>query len=241
MSPMSPRLLRPRATGFNPKSIANLALWLDGADYNATTGQWDDKSGNGRNFSQSVANDRPTKTAKINGRDVVSFDGSNDCLSCPAVSFSQWSAFALVRPGRVTGDNGVINADTGTVRGPQYIRWSSTTYQSVNFQATNSVVAESSSVAAATNVARIVAVVQTASAFEMWIDGTSNGSTSCTPQSYSSVMGVGATRLNPATLAANSGIMLGDIGEILFWSRALTSAERETVQRYLGRKWGITI
>jgi hypothetical protein len=29
---MSPRLLRPLATGFNPKSISGLALWLDGAD-----------------------------------------------------------------------------------------------------------------------------------------------------------------------------------------------------------------
>ena len=27
--PMSPRLLRPRATGFNPKSIAGLAFWID--------------------------------------------------------------------------------------------------------------------------------------------------------------------------------------------------------------------
>jgi hypothetical protein len=26
---MSPRLLRPRATGFSPRSIPGLALWLD--------------------------------------------------------------------------------------------------------------------------------------------------------------------------------------------------------------------
>lgn len=30
--PMSPRLLRPRATGFNPKSIANLGAWFDASD-----------------------------------------------------------------------------------------------------------------------------------------------------------------------------------------------------------------
>jgi hypothetical protein len=30
--PMSPRLLRPRATGFDPRSISGLALWLDAAD-----------------------------------------------------------------------------------------------------------------------------------------------------------------------------------------------------------------
>jgi hypothetical protein len=33
---MSPRLLRPRQTGFNPRSISGLALWLDGADSSTT-------------------------------------------------------------------------------------------------------------------------------------------------------------------------------------------------------------
>jgi hypothetical protein len=30
--PMNPRLLRPRASGFDPRSISGLALWLDAAD-----------------------------------------------------------------------------------------------------------------------------------------------------------------------------------------------------------------
>jgi hypothetical protein len=33
----------------------------------------------------------------------------------------------------------------------------------------------------------------------------------------------------------------GDIAEVLFWSRALTATERSRVERYLGRKWGITV
>ncbi len=35
--PMSPRLLRPRATGFNPKSISGLKLWLDVANTSSLT------------------------------------------------------------------------------------------------------------------------------------------------------------------------------------------------------------
>lgn len=65
--PMSPRLLRPRATGFNPKSIGGLALWVDFADQapgnvtldgsNKISGVLD-KSGNGYHGTQTTAGDR---------------------------------------------------------------------------------------------------------------------------------------------------------------------------------------
>lgn len=82
--PMSPRLLRPRATGFNPRSIANLAYWLDAADASTLTlvsgavSQWRAK-GSTRTFDQSTANNRPTTTT-INGKTAVKFDGANDLL-----------------------------------------------------------------------------------------------------------------------------------------------------------------
>lgn len=240
MCAMSPRLLRPRATGFSPKSIANLAFWLDGADYNASTGSWPDKSGNGRNFSQSVANDRPTKTLTINGRDVVSFDGSNDYLQGPQVNFQQWSAIAVVRADRTTGDNGIVTTDPAVgTRGVQFLRWSGTAYQTVAFQATNSVRVESTSVSVSTGTARIVVAVQNATAIEMWTDNTSNGSTACVQQAYTSELAIGAATFNATPNA--TGFMDGDIGEIMLYSRALTTAERETLQRYLGRRWGISI
>jgi hypothetical protein len=237
---MSPRLLRPKATGFSPKQIANLAFWLDGADYNASTGAWNDKSGNARNFSQSVANDRPTKTLTINGRDVVSFDGTNDYVAGPQVNFTQWSAFVLVRPDRTTGTNGILTADPSIgTRGPQFVRWDGTTYQSIGFQATNSVRAESSSVSAAAGTVRIVCVVQTASALEMWTDNTSNGSTACVQQAFTNEMAIGAASYN--TTPSATSFMKGDIGEIMLYSRGLATAERETIQRYLGKRWGINL
>ena len=77
--PMNPRLLRPLATGFNPKSISGLALWLDAADgstlfqnSDGTTpataasdpvGYWGDKSGSGRHATQATAGSRPTISA----------------------------------------------------------------------------------------------------------------------------------------------------------------------------------
>lgn len=71
---------------WTPERIST-ALWLDAADastINTVSGavsQWNDKSGNGKNASQSTATNRPSYNATgFNGRPVVSFDGSNDFL-----------------------------------------------------------------------------------------------------------------------------------------------------------------
>lgn len=86
---------------FSPTDISGLQLWLDADDprtlYSDTSGTtkattdgttvalWVDKSGNGRNTSQSTAASRPAiKAAFTNGRNVLNFDGSNDTLTVPS-------------------------------------------------------------------------------------------------------------------------------------------------------------
>ena len=84
---MSPRLLRPRATGFNPKSISGLLAWYDASDSSTITvgtgvSAWADKSGNGYTLRQSTANNQPvTGTRTIGGKNALDFDGTNDVLS----------------------------------------------------------------------------------------------------------------------------------------------------------------
>jgi hypothetical protein len=86
MSPMSPRLLRPRATGFTPRNLSGLVAWFDADDAGTFTlsgtevSEWRDKSGNGYAVSQSTANNRPARTGTIGGRACIDFDGTNDCL-----------------------------------------------------------------------------------------------------------------------------------------------------------------
>lgn len=83
---MSPRLLRPRATGFNPKSISGLTAWFDADDASTFTlngtavSEWRDKSGNGYAVSQGTSNNQPVRTGTVLGRATIDFDGSNDCL-----------------------------------------------------------------------------------------------------------------------------------------------------------------
>lgn len=83
---MSPRLLRPRATGFSPKNISGLAGWWDADDSSTITvstgvSSWADKSGNGRTLVQTTENNQPTRVLNsLNGKAVISFDGVNDTL-----------------------------------------------------------------------------------------------------------------------------------------------------------------
>ena len=84
---MNQKLLRPGASGFNPKSIAGLSLWLDASDSSTITlngatavSEWRDKSGNGYAVSQATANNQPALTGTIRGRACIDFDGANDHL-----------------------------------------------------------------------------------------------------------------------------------------------------------------
>jgi hypothetical protein len=83
---MSPRLLRPRASGFNPKSISGLVAWFDADDVSTFTlsgtdvSEWRDKSGNGYAVSQSTGNNQPNRTGSIGGRACIDFNGTSDCL-----------------------------------------------------------------------------------------------------------------------------------------------------------------
>jgi hypothetical protein len=98
---MSPRLLRPRATGFNPKSIAGLANWWDAADSStvtlngATVSSWANKGG-GPALAQGTAGAQPTyTTAGVNGKNVLTFDGG-DVLSASASYSTQSSTIFMV-------------------------------------------------------------------------------------------------------------------------------------------------
>jgi hypothetical protein len=77
--PMSPRLLRPIASGkFDPRSIAGLRLWLDADDASTFTfngsnvSQWRDKSGNNVHANQATAQNQPPYNATtLNGRGAL--------------------------------------------------------------------------------------------------------------------------------------------------------------------------
>jgi hypothetical protein len=60
-------------------------------------GRWEDKSGNGRHFVQSVANSRPLlRTAHRVGRNGIEFDGSNDGMTFVATLPTSCTVFYVI-------------------------------------------------------------------------------------------------------------------------------------------------
>lgn len=79
------------------------ALWLDAADSSTVTtvsgavSQWDDKSGNGRDFAQNTTSLRPILTTNgLGGLPIITFDGTNDYLSSATTTGSSTATVAIV-------------------------------------------------------------------------------------------------------------------------------------------------
>ena len=96
---------------------SSLALWLDADDFStitlngSTVSQWSDKSGNGRHASQVNPQNQPTYTASgLNGKSVLTFDGSDDWLEIPNSVASSGAnvIFASCTPNHTTTSSSLI-------------------------------------------------------------------------------------------------------------------------------------
>jgi hypothetical protein len=243
---MSGRLLRPLATGFTPRNISGLAAWWDASDAASITtvsgrvSQWNDKSGNGVHATQTTANNRPVNTSQtLNGRAVMTFDGSNDLMSFTGTARTDETQFVVVRNNMVAsavsnqqilGDassgfgvtaviknDGSTNSDVFTHCGGFSLGTTSARYQ---FPANNPF-----------GPAVVSAIRSSASGGILRTDGVQRA-TCTTSNSYAlaRIGGVGSS------LPLN-----GYIAEIVIYSRALSVADVQRVERYLGTKWGLPV
>lgn len=93
-------------SSFTPADLAGLQLWFRASDITGLVdgdpvATWSDTSGNARDMTQSTASKRPTwRTAVLNGKAVVRFDGSDDYLSVTSaytLIAQPFSVFAVVK------------------------------------------------------------------------------------------------------------------------------------------------
>lgn len=226
MCAMNPRLLRPLASGFNPKSIGGLEGWWDAADSSTVTistgvSEWRDKSGNDRHASQEIANNQPAHTSTLNGKKIITFDGSNDSLLTTSFALSQpYTIFVVAR--RVGGGatsfyhrpgtgavlatfSGVFYIFAGTgLNGPaQDTKWHI-------FHAEHS---------GASSVFRV--------------DGVQSASGDAGSEAISQGLRFGAVG------AGTSQFLNGDIAELLLYDGIASTAQRNTLLSYLDKKWGV--
>lgn len=268
--PMNPRLLRPRSSGFNPRSIANLAAWYDAADsatLTVSTGvsAWADKSGNGRTLGQTTGNNQPISgTRTIGGKNALDFDGANDTLTCgftigDITSSKAFTAFSVSSSDTLTTefavqvwmDRTLAGDSSGWYLGRRTTRIDSNIGDGTVSGATTANVAYRRFDEATTSPG-IYAVSASASSntVRMWKNGTIKTTTLWFgTMATSAFLSQGSANhrivVGGSSAVANSDALEhfhdGLIGEILIYSQELSTAQASAIARYLGTKWGITV
>jgi hypothetical protein len=252
-------LLRPLASGFNPRSISGLGMWLDASVTSSltlngnTVSEWRDLSGNGRHVSQATAAAQPDAAGRTqNGRRVIDFDGG-DFLLGNAASLTTLrnvpaaTACIAARFDQTARNGALFNFATST--GSAIARFQMGQNSTVGGTYAGGRRLDADSFASAffadnTNAQVLTGIADYANS-DVFIY--SAGTLQASNTSFQTNGNTENTSHSSVSLGNNSNNLIGSqahdgwIGELLVWPRVLTDAERQRVERYLGRKWGITV
>lgn len=261
-------------TVWNP-SMLSTALWLDAADASTITesggavSQWDDKSGNSRNATQSTAGNRPVyQLSAQNGLNAVRFTAASSHF-LTAGSTSTWnflhngtdsSLFIVTKIGNA-GDNpnaGYCLCDTGGLSSSEtgficlYDDRASFGRSDSLFQIITTGV---SGAASALDISNNKITPGAYSIISTYLDGNNATASNRILTRVNAGVQFGANSLNNAPTtnnssyafligrAGNSGSPLplnGDICEILVFSTQPDTGTRQKLEGYLAHKWGLT-
>ncbi|MDP2387492.1 MAG: T9SS type A sorting domain-containing protein [Bacteroidota bacterium] len=204
--------------------------------------QWNDQSGNTKNFSEGTAGQRPTfRTGVINGFPVIRFDGSDDRISNTSITSGNNATFYAVvsysslpssNPGIFQGSPATLLLSTGGAdksvgmwvsnanrpwgRGTQ----TNSTQRNISLVATT---------AASTNY--IIESNYTGTAINQNVNGTASGTVAYdgTLKSWTEF----------AIGRQGSETWAGDIAEVIAFNTSINAAQRVLVQNYLSAKYNI--
>jgi len=248
-------------TTFSPTSLTSLALWLDATTglYSATTGgslvttnggaiaRWEDRSTNARHFTQGTVNSRPVlSTASINGKNTISFDGTDDFLdslynrSYPAQSlFVVFSIFAAKSTSGLfseseSGASDIITYLPAMQRGSAIPLIASAANGSSDALSANNLILSTFAIGTFTH---------TGTQIINYLNGVAASAAVDTfPATNREVVRarLGA-RINSTGGIVQGTNLSGSIAEVIAYDRLLTTAERQQVETYLGTKWGIAL
>lgn len=219
-----------------PDGIEGLAWWLkanDAATITDTAGAvtlWSDKSGNGRNVSQTNAGREPTTgVAAINGNNVLRFAPLdymeriiNPVLTAPYTTFVVFRLTSTTASFQYLIDS----------RGPAAAQSILTTISNTSLRA-GAGTFPTISTGLSTGTTYIADWVLNGASSEAAVNGVSSGTVNMGSGSRTG-LAIGATR-------TGDGSLDGDIAEIIVYNRALSSGERLSIRQYLAAEWGVTL
>jgi hypothetical protein len=225
----------------NELSLPGMSLWLDASD-SATilesgglVSQWNDKSGNNSNATQTNNSLRPqTNTSTINGLNALLFgQSSENYLSLPlsAKLSNQYTLFVVSKPtssGYLWAEN-TANSD----QNKNAIKYESkATYSFDNFPPSGGLL--SSTVTAGLD---LFAVSQTStSSRALYLNGNAGASSSEIFSGSAITTVTIGQRLN----TISPDYFEGEIAEIIVVDYNATVAQRNLIEGYLAHKWGIS-
>lgn len=239
--PQSPRLLRPKATGFSPRSISGLAAWYDASNASSitlngsTVSQWNDLSGNGQHQVQGTASLQPTYSAtNANGKPALTTTGTQWMQASAFASSSAATVFLVWKISSASGtpfiwQRGAVNDVHSFLMNPGINQIQARRGSSNQGTATVSNLGT-------TDIWRVGTLV-----FSTTLSRIYNGSSIGTDNTATVAAPVGNKvltlfALDSATRAGSPGI-----AEFLYYSRQLDDAQQASVRTYLGKKWGVTL
>jgi len=219
----------------------------------ANVARWKDNSGGStRSVEQTSPAQQPIlSTSAINGRPAVVFDGTDDVLIGNAVSYGITGARSVFMVVRTTGavTSGSCSSDDGQYlldRNPSANNQPRTSIKAVSGRWVVQTRTDGGSVTGCApasggvfinpNSTTILGVIQTTSSISLWWNGTSAGSASFS----------GINTMQPIVIGRNGAqatgpYLPGAVGEVLVFPTALSTADRQIVERYLGWKWGVAV
>jgi hypothetical protein len=230
---------------WKPTDINNLNLWLDGDDSSTITlngsnvSQWDDKSGNGYNATQTTAANQPLyNSTGLNNKGILDFNGSSHYLSYPSVgSTDAVTVFVVVKADTLASFRHILGSN-GWAIGYTHFLYGNTTRFSFAVNNRNPTDAFATN-PFNTGVYRIVGVTADSSNVKFYLNGGADGTTPVVaPQTMT--LGAGKIGAWENLVATVERFWDGQIAEIIIYNKVLSTTERQAVETYLTNKWGIS-
>jgi len=226
--------------GFSLGSLGTLVAWYDGNDPHGTgsvsagdeIATWVDKSGNNIDVTQSTASKRPVVVAEGDSYSVQ-FDG-NDTLGVDNATmeqvFSEMTIISVVKSS-VSGYKNILGRESAVWE----YQWHG--QAKINMYIASHEQDGASNIYPFDGQARIgiFRYDDANGLLDQWIDGTSKSTTNYnqTIPSSSNDFYIGARR-------GTGEFFNGEMLELIIFSEYLTDGNRERVEDYLARKWGLT-
>jgi hypothetical protein len=223
---------------WTPSAITT-ALWYDAADASTVTiatgvSQWNDKSGNSRNATQSTGANQPLVISNaLNGKSVVRFDGSNDTLNYDGtfLANTSYTIHAVVTRRSSKSTNFFMGGTDNNTNKNLLLGWeNNTTFRFAQYA--NDI--DAAVAGYTTPVTDLWGVGLNTSVGRFIFRNGTSASTNATTTSLISYTGalLGA-------FMATSTYYDGDIAELVATTTVLSTTDRQKMEGYLAWKWGL--